>query len=190
MEGGNALAEIVFGLENPSAKLPISFPRSADQLPAFVNDSDEVTYDYFHGYFFLDRNGHEPEFPFGFGLSYTTFGYGTLAVESPRVRSDGTVRASIDVSNTGTRAGSEIVQLYVAAPASSVERPLRKLASFARVSLDPGQTQRVTLEFPVKDLAYWDEARDSWVVEPISYTLGAGASSRDLPATATFQVAE
>jgi beta-glucosidase len=189
MEGGNALAEIVFGLENPSAKLPISFPRSADQLPAFVNDSDEVTYDYFHGYYFLDKNGHEPEFPFGYGLSYTAFDYGSLSVESPRVQSDGTVRASIEVSNTGGRTGTEIVQLYVAA-ASSIERPPRKLASFARVSLNHGETQRVTLQFPAKDLAYWDEALNGWVIEPISYTLAAGASSRDLPATATFQVVD
>ena len=188
MEGGNALAEIVFGLENPSAKLPISFPRSADQLHAFVNDSDEVSYDYFHGYFLLDRNGHEPEFPFGFGLSYTTFSYGVLTVETPRVQSDRAVRATVDVSNLGSRAGSEVVQLYVAASGSSVERPLRKLASFARVSLDPGQTQSVTLEFAAKDLAYWNEAQNAWVVEPIAYTLAAGSSSRDLPATTTFEI--
>jgi beta-glucosidase len=188
MDGGNALAEIVFGIENPSAKLPISFPRSADQLPPFVNDGDEVTYDYFHGYFFLDRNGHEPQFPFGFGLSYTTFGYGTLAVEAPRVKSDGTVRAKVDVTNTGSRAGTEIVQLYVGAPASIVERPLRKLASFARVSLEPGQTQSVTLEFPAEDLAHWDEAQNAWEIEPISYTLAAGSSSRDLQATTSFEV--
>jgi beta-glucosidase len=189
MEGGNAIAEIVFGLENPSAKLPISFPRSADQLQPFVNDSDEVEYGYFHGYHLLDRDGQEPQFPFGFGLSYTTFSYGNLAVATPSVKSDSKVRASVEVSNSGQRAGTEIVQLYFSAPGSNVERPQRQLASFARVSLEPGQTESVTLEFPARDLAYWDEASSRWVVEAIGYTLAAGSSSRDLPATATFEVA-
>jgi beta-glucosidase len=148
-----------------------------------------VEYGYFHGYHLLDRDGQEPQFPFGFGLSYTTFSYGNLAVATPSVKSDGKVRATVEVTNTGDRAGTEIVQLYFSAPGSSVERPQRELASFARVSLEPGQSESVTLEFPARDLAYWDEASSRWVVEPISYTLGAGSSSRDLPARATFEVA-
>jgi beta-glucosidase len=188
MEGGNALAEVVFGIENPSAKLPVTFPRSANQLHAFVNDRDDVAYDYFHGYHLVDRDGNEPQFPFGFGLSYTTFTYANLQLDSAQIAGNGTVRASVEVTNSGGRTGAEIVQLYVSAVDSSVQRPVRELASFAKVSLDPGQTETVALEFPAADLAYWDEANADWVVEPISYTIGVGGSSRALPATATFDV--
>ncbi|NNE20077.1 MAG: glycosyl hydrolase, partial [Myxococcales bacterium] len=143
--GGHAIADLLFGDANPSGKLPITFPTGLDQLPPFDNVSREVTYDYFHGYRFLDRNGATPEFPFGFGLSYTTFSVDNLQASQATAMAGDVVTFSLDLTNTGSAAGAEVVQLYVTYPGSSVERTERELKGFVKVMLDPGESQTVEI---------------------------------------------
>ena len=187
-EGGHAIADVLFGDVSPSGKLPLTFPASEAQLPAFVNDQDAVTYDYFHGYRYVDAKGLDPSFPFGFGLSYTSFVFGELGLAETTLSDGATVHASIDVTNTGKAAGKTVVQLYASYPSSAVERAPRELKAFAKVDLQPGETKNVALEFPVRDLAYWDVGVGSWVVEPTSVQLWAGDSSRNLPASAELKL--
>jgi beta-glucosidase len=187
-EGGNAIAEILFGEADPSGRLPISFARSEDDLPEFDNVSPVVDYGYFHGYRWLDLMRIEPRWPFGHGLSYTTFSYADLTASAATVAADGTVAFEVDVTNTGMRPGVETVQLYVAAVGSAVARAERDLRGFAKVALEPGETRTVRLELAVGDLAYFDEGRSAWRVEPTDYIAAVGSSSRDLPLQTTFRV--
>jgi beta-glucosidase len=181
MEGGTALAELLAGDVNFSGKLPVTVPVSEDQLPVFDNESLSVVYDYFHGYRHVDHTGAAPRYPFGFGLSYTTFAYANLAVQSATLGPEDTLVATVEVTNTGAMAGDEVVQLYVGYDGSAVQRAVRDLRGFARVSLTPGETRTVTLEVPVRDLAYWDAGAGAFVVEPLDYTIHVGGSSRALP---------
>lgn len=190
MQGGNAVAEVLFGDVVPSGKLPITFPRTADQLPPFDTVSLEVEYGYFHGYRLLDKNGSDPLFAFGHGLSYTTFDYSALSLDRDKVRVDGVVTASFDVTNTGTRAAEEIAELYVGCAGSSVERAVRELRGFSRVKLAPSETKRVKLTVPASELGYYDESRATFAVEPLGCTLWVGRSSRDLPLSASFDLVE
>ncbi len=178
MEGGNALADILLGRVNPSAKLPCTFPRSKRQLPFFDKNAKSIEYGYFHGYRLMDREGHEPTFPFGFGLSYTTFEYSDLRLDREEIGAAGKLKVSVDVSNTGDVAGEEVVQLYVGYEGSLVERPVKELKGFSRVHLEPGQTKRVVLPLAARQLAYYDERRGCWVTEPITCTVYVGPSSR------------
>lgn len=186
--GGHAVADLVYGVANPSGKLPISFPTSLEQLPPFDNVSLSVTYDFFHGYRHLDREGTDPLFPFGFGLSYTTFEYGALALDRSNARPGEVVTAQVQVTNTGSRAGAEVVQLYVGYEDSAVERAERDLKSFLRVDLEPGETQTIDVPLEVDELAYYDEEAGEWKVEALSYTVHVGSSSRNLPLEATLTV--
>jgi beta-glucosidase len=188
MEGGTALAGVLFGDVNPSGKLPVSFPRAESQLPPFVNDEPTVVYGYLHGYRHLDAAGAEPRFPFGFGLSYTSFSFANLRLDPVTSPADGTVRATVDVTNQGAVAGDEVLQLYVSYPGSAVARAVRELKGFARVSLAPGETRTVVMDLRVKDLAWWDVTRAGLVVEPLSYVVEVGNSSRNLPLSARLVV--
>jgi beta-glucosidase len=179
--GGEALAGILFGDVDPSGRLPLSFPRREADLPPFDNRNLTVRYGYFHGYRWLDRRGVAPLFPFGFGLSYTTFALTNLTLSPATLPVDGRVQASVDVTNTGAMAGDTVVQLYVTPHGSRIERARRELRDFARVSLEPGETRTVELHVAAADLATWDTARAEWVVDPITYELCVGQSSRDLP---------
>jgi beta-glucosidase len=178
MEGGHALADLLLGRANPSGKLPCVFPRSAAHLPFFDATADEIEYGYWHGYRLLDVEGHEPAFPFGFGLSYTTYAYSNLRLSGEAITPRGTLVASVDVANTGSRAGDEIVQLYVGYRGSAVERPVRELKGFARLPLAPGETRTVSFELSATQLACYDTGRAAWVVEPIPYVVSVGGSSR------------
>jgi beta-glucosidase len=178
MEGGHALADVLLGKVNPSGKLPCTFAKRAEDLPFFDKDATAITYDLWHGYRKLERDGVEPAFPFGFGLSYTTFAYSNLKMDQVRLRSGDTLVATVDITNTGSVAGDEVVQLYVAARGSAVERAKKELKAFARVSLQPGETKAVPLVVPVADLAYYDAAA-GWVVEPIEYTVIVGRHALD-----------
>jgi beta-glucosidase len=140
-----------------------------------------VCYDLWHGYRKLERDGASAAFPFGFGLSYTTFQYSGLTVEKERLSEQETIRASVTVTNTGGIAGEDVVQLYVRALDSRVERARRELKAFARVSLESGAAARVALEVPVSELAWYDEKR-GWVVEPGRYLLLAGHHAEDASA--------
>jgi beta-glucosidase len=187
-QGGNAIADVLFGDVVPSGKLPLTFPRAEDDLPPFDDQSFQVTYGYFHGYRWLDRNGVAPLFPFGFGLSYTTFRYTNLAVAPPTVGPWGRVRVTADVTNGGAVAGDEVAELYVGYEGSRVERAVRDLKSFARVHLEPGETRQVAFDVHAVDLGFWDSAAGAFVVEPITYDVAVGPSSRDLPLTGSFAV--
>ena len=190
MEGGNALADVLFGDINPSGKLDVTVPRSADQLPPFVNDQREVEYGYYHGYRYADKSDLDPRYPFGFGLSYTSFAFRNLRLAASTIAPNGRVRATVDVENTGPVGGEQVVQLYVGYDGSRVDRPVRELKAFRRIALAPGETKTVSLAFPATDLAFWDATANEFVVEPIDYVVECGASSRDLPLQARVSVAQ
>jgi beta-glucosidase len=179
MEGGRALADILLGRVNPSGKLPFVIPQRAIDLPFFDKEATEIEYDLWHGYRKLERAGNEPAFPFGFGLSYTRYRYADLRLARNRLDPSDTLEVSLDVSNIGELAGEEVVQLYVSAPGSAVERAPKELKAFTRVALKPGETKTVQLGVPVSRLAYYDETRADFVVEPLEYELFIGAHSLD-----------
>lgn len=178
MEGGNALADILFGKVNPCAKLPCMFPITESLLPFFDKRARSIEYGYLHGYRLMDREGYTPAFPFGFGLSYTTYVYKNLQLDHEKIGAGGTLRASVEVANTGDVAGEEVAQLYVGYEGSQVERPFKELKGFSKVHLAPGETKRVEFALAARQLAYYDEQHTGWIVEPITYTVYVGRSSR------------
>jgi len=170
-EAGTAVAEVLFGAANPSGKLPITFPRSAGHLPAFYNYKPSAR----RGYLFDDVT---PLWPFGFGLSYTTFAVKNVRLSEPVIARAGTTRALAEVTNTGAREGMEVVQLYIRDRVSSVTRPVKELKGFAKVFLQPGETTTVGFDLTPETLAFHDIAMRE-VVEPGEFTVMVGTSSRD-----------
>jgi beta-glucosidase len=189
MEGGHAFADILTGKVNPSGKLPCVFAARPEDLPDYDMNAKAITYDLWHGYRKLDRDGAAPAFPFGFGLSYTAFEFANLRLSSASLGADDTLTATLDVTNSGPVAGDTVVQVYVAVPASRVERAPKELKAFRRVGRAAGETQTVQIDIPVKELAYYDE-QTGWTVEPTSYTLIVGQHALDERALrAAFRVA-
>jgi beta-glucosidase len=189
--GGSATADVLFGAANPSAKLTETIPLRLEDTPAFLNfpgEEGHVRYGegLFVGYRWYDARRMEVAFPFGHGLSYTTFGYGDATAS---VREDGDLEVRVTVTNTGDRDGREIVQVYTGLPGSRVQRAPRELKAFASVELAAGESREVVLTVRREDLAYWDVRADRWVVEGGDYTVEVGASSRDLRSAATVTVA-
>ncbi len=180
MEGGNAIADILFGRVNPSGKLPLTFCTSEKQLFPFDKKAKQATYDAYHGYRYFDRENLSPAFYFGFGLSYTAYAYANLRLDKKQVRLDDnpekTLTASVDITNTGERSGEEVVQLY-AGYHGDVPRPARELKAFAKVSLDPGQTKTVPLAVPLADLACYNPDQQQWEVERCDYVVWVGPSA-------------
>jgi len=170
-ECGRAVAEVLFGDFNPGGKLPISIPRSAGHLPAFYNYKPSAR----RGYLWDDATAL---FSFGFGLGYTTFSFGPPRLARKRIRRDGATRVLVDVTNTGSRRGTEVVQMYIRDRVSSVTRPIRELRGFQKVALDPGQTQTVTMEITSQSLAFYD-VNLRYVVEPGEFEILVGNSSRE-----------
>ena len=170
-ETGRAVADVLFGSYNPGGKLPISVPRSAGHLPAFYNYKPSAR----RGYLFDDVT---PLYPFGFGLSYTTFSVGNVRISKSRMAANGKVEALADVTNTGARAGSEVVQMYIRDLVSSVTRPVKELKGFRRIDLEPGQTATVRFEITPESLAFWD-VNMKYRVEPGDFEIMVGTSSRD-----------
>jgi len=188
MEGGHALADALLGRINPGGRLPCTFPRRAEDLPHFDREATKITYDLWHGYRKLARDGNTAAFPFGFGLSYTTWQHANLQLEKRKLGPSDTIQVSVEVTNTGAVAGDEVVQLYVSALGSRVERAQRELKAFARVSLEPGESRQVTLRLPVVDLAYYDSER-GWLIELIEYEVTIARHAQDKPGlTARFRV--
>jgi beta-glucosidase len=177
-QGGAALANLLLGRANPSGRLPFTVPKDPSQLPPFDNTSLSVEYGYYHGYTLVEKKGGEPRYPFGYGLGYTTFAFANPSLGAKEVKADGTLRASVDVTNTGSRAGEGVVQLYVGFPASKVDRPVKLLRGFEKVALTPGETKHVTIPVAARDLAYYDVEAKTWVVERTTYTALVGPSSR------------
>jgi beta-glucosidase len=182
-ELGNALADVLFGDYNPGGRLVQTWPRSLAQLPAMMD------YDIRHGRTYMYFQG-EPLYPFGFGLSYTTFRYSNLRADEDRLRADGQVTVSVDVANTGARAGDEVVELYVAHPKSKVARPSRELKGFRRVTLAPGEKRTVKIPLTAASLAYWDEGGNKFVVENEPVEILVGSSSADIRERKTLRVTE
>ena len=179
MEGGHALADILFGWVNPSGRLPFVVPRRAEDLPAFDKHATTFEYDLWHGHRKLERDGVEPAFPFGFGLSYTRYECRAARVDQEAVPAAGTIGVSVDVANVGERAGEQVVQVYAHVPRSAVERAPRTLVGFARVALEAGEVKTVRVEVPVSRLAYYDGQEAGFVVEPTRYELIVGGHSLD-----------
>jgi beta-glucosidase len=175
MEGGTALARLLFGEVNPSGKLPFTIPTSTDHLPYFSSTDERITYDLYHGYTLLDKRGLKPAYPFGFGLSYTTFAYRDLRVEN----TGHSLEATLEVSNTGSRAGEEIVQVYVGMQGSKVERQKKLLKGFEKVAIPAHEKAEVTISIPYDELCYYDPAEKKWCLEPVTYQVMAGPSSEE-----------
>lgn len=174
MEGGTALADILFGDVCPSGKLPYTVAYHEEDYPYFDPDCTEIEYGYYHGYCKMEKEGIDVLYPFGYGLSYTTF-----EISQPTAEVfDGTAKITVTVKNTGSVAGTEVVQLYVGCQGSAVDRPVKVLRDFTRVTLNPGEEQKVTLKFTKASMAYFDEAKDDFVEEDITYTAFAGNCSR------------
>ncbi|MCK5225077.1 MAG: glycoside hydrolase family 3 C-terminal domain-containing protein [Planctomycetes bacterium] len=176
-EAGNAIADVIFGNYNPSGKLPITFPLSEQQLPSFGNDYETAGES--RGYRYYEKQNLKPLFPFGYGLSYTNFKYSNLKVKPQLCKLSDTVTVSVDVSNTGKRTGDEIVQLYVGDVKASVERPLKELKGFNRVTLQPGQTKTVTFTLGSDCFAFYDVDAKKFVTEPGAFKIMAGTNSAD-----------
>jgi beta-glucosidase len=186
-EGGNAIARILLGEVNPSGKLSVTYPKRYEDNPSFINypGTKEVRYGegIFVGYRYYDKKDVEPLFPFGHGLSYTTFAYSDLQVPADAAIGD-PVEVSVQVTNTGQRAGRETVQLYVHDQASSLVRPPKELKGFEKVSLDPGETATVHFVLDERAFSFYDPYREEWVAEPGAFDILVGASSRDIRTSA------
>ena len=211
-EGGTAVAQILFGQHDPEGKLPVSFDRSWDDNPSakwyYGDPKDNTTLhtigadgkplDYtieqikygdklMVGYRYWTTTGKHPLFPFGFGLSYTTFKFTNLKVPSS-AKSGSTVDVSFDVTNTGSVAGAEVAQLYVSDPSAQVDRPERELKGFAKVRLDPGETHNVTISLDARSFSYWDKPAQEWIVDPGKFVIRVGDSSENTPLTADINL--
>jgi beta-glucosidase len=188
--GGSATADVLFGAVNPSGKLTETVPLRLEDTPAFLNfpgEEGHVRYGegLFVGYRWYDARRMEVEYPFGHGLSYTTFSYGDATAS---VTASGDIEVRVTVTNTGERSGREVVQVYTSLAGSHVQRPPRELKGFGVIELEPGASGEVAVTVRREDLAYWDVRADRWVVEGGEYTIEVGASSRDLRATVTAAV--
>ncbi|OVE61867.1 beta-1,3-glucosyltransferase [Chryseobacterium mucoviscidosis] len=180
-EGGNAVAKVLFGAENPSGKLPITFPVEEGQLPLTYNHHPTG-----RGNDYYDLSG-EPLYPFGFGLSYTTFEISDLQLNKTKYSENDTIVAKVTVKNTGSKAGSEVVQLYVKDLLASVSRPVIELKGFQKVYLNPGESKQISIEVPVKELQFLDE-KMNWIVEKGTYRIFVGNSSKNLPLKQNVEV--
>ena len=175
MEGGTAIAEIIFGKINPSGKLPYVVPVKESDLPQVNWRTSEQHYDYYHGYAKLEKEGIEPSIPYGFGLSYTTFQFSNASFYVK----DGIVSAECDVRNTGDRDGTEVVQMYAGFKHSSVDRPVKVLRGFKRVDLKAGESKRVEINCPAEELKWFNPDTNQFELEHMKYEVYIGSSSSD-----------
>jgi len=224
-DGGLALAEVLFGDVNPSGKLPFTFEKRFQDNPAYPNYPNDLSVDatgntavykegIFVGYRGFDKNGIEPQYPFGYGLSYTTFSYSDLDIEPAKFKDDDRkpdddrekhhllkaefkedddkdqelAKVSFTVTNTGRRAGAEIAELYVGEQNPAVPRPIKELKGFQKVFLQPGESRRVTLELDQRSFAYFNTGTEQWDALPDTYNILVGTSSRDLPLKGQFKL--
>jgi beta-glucosidase len=199
-EAGHAVADVLLGKAEPGGRLPQTFPRGLEDDPTRPLDPDvqypgaggkvEYREGLFTGYRHFDRAGTRPLFPFGFGLSYTTFRLSALSIERARVEPGGTVNLSVAVENTGARAGSTVVQAYVRDLAASVARPEKELKAFAKVHVEAGRTATVRLSLDMRSLAFFDDRDQAWTAEPGEFEVLVGQSSADLPLRTRFTLTE
>jgi beta-glucosidase len=196
--GGKAIARVLFGDVDPGGRLPVTFPKKEADLPTagdtnkYPGDaSGNVHYDegVLMGYRWFDAKRLAPAYPFGFGLSYTSWRYGPLSIKRPRGGSTA-AKVSFDVTNTGSRTGTDVPQLYLSLPrpSSGIVQPPRQLKGYRKLSLAPHKTKRVTLPIDARALSYWDTAVQRWAVAPGCYGIGVGRSSRRIVRRATLAV--
>ena len=198
-EGGRAIAEILLGQHSPEGHLPVSFERSWDENP--VHDSyyappvakgqtPHVNYEegVFVGYRYYTSEDKKPLFPFGFGLSYTTFSFSNLKVAPEQASADAPITVSFDVTNTGQREGATVAQVYIGDPSAKVKRPVKELKEFEKVRLGPGDTHHVSLTLNRRSLAYWSDDKKNWQVDPGKFVVFVGDSSENTPLSQGFEV--
>ena len=194
-ECGNSISDILFGTTNPSGKLTQTYPLRLEDNPAFINypgDNGRVYYGegIFVGYRYYEKKQVTPLFPFGFGLSYSSFEYKNLQLGTNLLESGQSLKVSLDVTNTSPRAGQEVVQLYVHDIQASVSRPNKELKAFTKIHLEPAETKTVTLRLDPRDLAYWDDLQHAWVAEAGEFEVLVGSSSQDIRSRASFVLAK
>ena len=194
-ECGNAVADILFGKVNPSGKLPLTFPQRIEDTPAYLNypgENGKVLYGegLFVGYRYYEAKKIEPLFPFGYGLSYTTFEYENLNLSTSRLGTDDKLEVTLAVKNTGDTAGKEVVQLYIRDVESTLVRPEKELKGFCKVDLKPGQKKSINFTIGPEELSFYDPDLKEWIAEPGDFEILVGASSRDIRAQAVFSLAE
>lgn len=193
MEGGNAIANILLGEVNPSGKLTVTYPKKLEDTPAYLNypGKRDVIYgeEIFTGYRYYEKKGVEPLFPFGHGLSYTTFEYCEIQGQE-KVKVGESVRIDIEIRNTGDRPGKEVVQLYVRDLESSLPRPVKELKGFQKVSLNPGESTTVSFELNERAFAFYHPDKRTWVVEPGAFEIMIGSSSMDIRGKAMVVIEE
>ena len=200
-ESGNALADVLTGKVNPSGKLPFSIPykysdgpiKTEAQYPGIKAEGDEFwqthyTEGIYVGYRWYDTRNIPAQWPFGHGLSYTSFEYDNAKAAKASMTADGTLKVSVDVKNTGDRDGAEVVQLYIADPVASIDRPSKELKGFEKVCLKAGEKKTVTFEIDAEDLSYYAEDKGGWYAEPGEFQALIGPSSEDIRATASFEL--
>ena len=179
MEGGNALARILFGEVSPSGKLPFTIPQSADDLPTFDAFADDANYGYYHGYTLFDKKEIESAFSFGFGLSYTKFEYKKLQIQKVEIDNTKTLNTSVTINNIGNKEGEEVCQLYIGFKNSKIDRPVKLLKGFQKVNIPVGESRTVNFQIPVTDLAYYNPTSKQWETENMEYEVYVGGSSKE-----------
>ena len=194
-ECGNSISDILFGTTNPSGKLTQTYPLRLEDNPAFINypgDNGRVYYGegIFVGYRYYEKKQVTPLFPFGFGLSYSSFEYKNLQLGTNLLESGQSLKVSLDVTNTSPRAGQEVVQLYVHDIQASVSRPNKELKAFTKIHLEPAETKTVTLRLDPRDFAYWDDLQHAWLAEAGEFEVLVGSSSQDIRSRASFVLAK
>ncbi|MHA1207113.1 MAG: glycoside hydrolase family 3 C-terminal domain-containing protein [Candidatus Hodarchaeales archaeon] len=195
MEGGRAIADILFGEISPSGKLPITFPNKLTDSPAhkssrtFPGENLKAYYDegIFVGYRHFDQQKINPLFPFGYGLSYTTFSYTLLTLNKTKVTAADNLILSVTITNTGDRSASEVIQVYYHPLESSIDRPPKELIGFEKIRFSPNETKNVGISINPKDLAYYDVPSGLWKIENGNYKLMVGSSSRDIHLECDFE---
>jgi len=191
--GAGAAVDVVFGAVNPSGKLAETFPVRLQDTPAYFNfpgENGEVIYGerIFVGYRWYDARNIKPLYPFGHGLSYTTFDYQNLRVSSNDITDRERLIITATIRNTGRRSGMEVVQLYVSDPESSWQRPVKELKDFTKISLEPGESTEIRFELNARDFSYYDSRQDRWVAESGEFKVAIGASSADLRLSETIRL--
>lgn len=193
-EGGNALADVILGNINPSGKLPWTMPKKLEDSPAHAthsfpgDQSVNYTEGILVGYRWFDTKNVEPLYPFGYGLSYTNFEFSDLKTDKENYNQNEVVNVSFSIKNTGTVDGKEVAQLYVSDPDSYVEKAAKELKGFKKVEVKSGDLKQVSIQLPVKELAYYNEVKKEWLVEPGIYNLKLGNSSRDILAEVSVHI--
>jgi beta-glucosidase len=197
MEGGNALARVLFGDVNPSGKLPCTFPKKLEDSPAHAlgaypgkDGREPYTEGLLVGYRWFDTKKVEPLFPFGYGLSYSSFKYSSLNLTEGKDPKGAVVVAEFEIENTGTRDAGEVAQLYVSQAKPTLPRPVKELKGFHKVFLKPGEKQKVSIRLERSAFAYYDPEKKGWLAEKGEYTILVGSSSRDIRLESKFQLAQ